>query len=334
MAAIANVKHGVTTIQAMGHDLWQSSRPDNRKEEMKCSVRIRNLAVSFTLLSSLFLIPYYIISLSSWPASAWVSRQDECDAVWSLQIYTGHPPKHHRMFSRKTAAAHEPKCSHAWCRNTCFHTFHSTLHTSHSQLHATHSPLHTSHSTLHTRHFTLHNSHHPFYSPNFAPHILHSTLPTSHSTLPSSHSTLPTSHSTPQTPQTRYSSPHILLSTLHTPHATLHTPLHTPHFRLHTPHFTCPTPHDTSKVLRLPRKKNVCYLKIDVSCNASIIFRNVSELSHKICTFFSLLTIWRRVKNAICKKTQLDTSKALRRPRKMNMHISKVLLRLPRIPKM
>ena len=70
-------------------------------------------------------------------------------------------------------------------------------------------------------------------------------------------------------------------------------------------------------------------LKIDVSCEASVDFRHLSQnatRAHEICTLSPL-----RAALAIrfAESTQHDTSQVLRLPRKMTSEVSKVL-RLPR----
>jgi hypothetical protein len=65
----------------------------------------------------------------------------------------------------------------------------------------------------------------------------------------------------------------------------------------------------------------VCGTKIDVSCEASVNFRHISQ--NATPTEFAPCP-----DNAICKYTQHDTSKGLHLPRKMKMDTSKV----PRLP--
>ena len=70
-------------------------------------------------------------------------------------------------------------------------------------------------------------------------------------------------------------------------------------------------------------------LKIDVSCEASVDFHDMSQNATP-ATEFAPVTTSRSTDNAIRQKeTQHDTSKALRLPRKMTSEVPKVL-RLPR----
>ena len=73
----------------------------------------------------------------------------------------------------------------------------------------------------------------------------------------------------------------------------------------------------------------ICYLKIDVSCEASVNFHHISQNATPATESAPCRHLTQPCQCDLQKNTQHDTSKVLRLPRKMTMDTSKVL-RLPR----
>ena len=74
----------------------------------------------------------------------------------------------------------------------------------------------------------------------------------------------------------------------------------------------------------------ICYLKIDISCEASVTFHHISQNATPATEFVRChQPLHAALTMRFAKNAQHDTSKALRFPRKMMMEVAKVL-RLPR----